>query len=106
MAETEKRFAQTLREKREQCKLKQFELAHACTISATHLNMMESLDDPRFPARKNLALLCHHLDMDYWEMADTIIRERTVAYGMNLKNDYAMQDVLLNKLIETKVLKL
>ncbi len=105
MAEAEKRFAQILKEKREVLGLKQVELARACEISATHLNMMESEDDPRFPSRVNLARLCHQLDLDYWEVADTIIRERTIAYGMNLKEEYAMQDSLLNKLVDQKVLK-
>jgi len=106
MAETEKRFAQILKEKREALAMRQYALAKICEISATHLNMMESEDDPRFPSRKSLALLCHHLDLDYWVTADTIIRERTVEYGMRLKEEYAMQDSMLNKLIDNKVLKL
>lgn len=95
-----KAFATKLAKARAKKGLSQSDLSKACECKQSHYAMFERSD--AYPARKQLALICCYLELDYWKLKDMLKAERKKAYELKLTNEYDLSTETLDRIMNGK----
>ena len=92
-----KPFMQILAEARKRRGYQQNELAKTVGIGPVQYNGLEK--GKYYPVRKTLALLCAHLELNYFETAKLVREEKVKAYKAQVAAEYFLTDALYERLV-------